>query len=180
MDIQTLFKNGLDRVIPTLVSPPEGVHLNLGPGDKKQVLCGDKATGLVGVGGGKLSSHPEWKAPRALPFNTGSIAAIHCYQFIEHFNYGEIMQMMQDWQRVLMPGGVVYIVTPHALSSMSWQALDHKTHWNEEVWDWLFNNEYYSTAGTVLEWKLRVHTCFLMGLVYRNLNVFTQLVKEDH
>jgi predicted SAM-dependent methyltransferase len=112
-----------------------------------------------------------------LPFETESIAAIHCYQFIEHFTYEEIVHMLLDWQRVLRPGGVAYIATPHALSSMSWQALDHKTHWNEEVWDWLFGNEYYNPANTTIEWKLRVHACFIMGVVWRNLNVFTQLVK---
>jgi hypothetical protein len=178
MNIQELFLNGVDRMLPALWEPPQGLQINLGPGDRKEVRHSlDSSITTTGVGGGSLSQYQSWVAPGPLPFEAESVAAIHCYQFIEHFDWPEIQVMMLDWQRVLVEGGCVYLVTPHQASSMSYQALDHKTHWNEEVWDWMIGNQYYKPEGHRIE--LWVNTCFIMGLVMRNLNLFTQLVKGD-
>jgi SAM-dependent methyltransferase len=179
--IQQFFKAGLDRTIPDLLSPPDGRQINLGPGNKKEIYYRksrvESAELLEGVGGGELSAHPDWWWPRdPLPYQNGSVAAVHCYQFIEHFDGDDAVALLRECERVLMPGGVMYIVTPHASSSMSWQALDHKTHWNEEVWNWMFGNEYYDSSGG--DCQLRVHCCFIMGVVIRNLNLFSQLYKE--
>jgi len=169
--IQQFFKYGLDREIPELWVPPRiGHRLNLGPGDKKEI------PGTVGVGrGGKLMD-VYWNAPDRLPYSDGTVAEIHAYQFMEHFTGDEVLMMLRDFERVLMIGGCVYIATPHQYSTMAHQALDHRSVWNEEVWNWLFGNEYYSDHEEQ-PWKFNVHCCFLMGVVYRNLNVFTQLVR---
>lgn len=178
--IQQFFKAGLDREIPELFEPPSGLQINLGPGNVKKIYYLESAGEyklLEGVGGGTLSTHPDWHWPEdPLPYADSTVAAVHCYQFIEHFDVNDVVDLLRECERVLMPGGVMYIATPHATSSMSWQALDHKTHWNEEVWNWLFGNEYYSDYE-LMPWRLRVHACFVMGVVIRNLNLFTQLVK---
>jgi SAM-dependent methyltransferase len=171
-DIQEFFLYGLDRRIPPLLPPPPGPQLNLGPGDKKII------PDTVGVGTAGRLAEVYWEAPSLLPFANYSIAAIHMYQFIEHFDGEDVIRILRECERVLKPGGVIYIACPHQLSSMAYQALDHKSFWNEEVWDWMFGNEYYSDhEGT--GWRLSVHTCFIMGLVTRNLNLFTQLVKSE-
>lgn len=176
MNIQTLFKYGLDREIPTLLEGPAGpmgeiLRLNLGPGDKKVIPH------TTGVGRGGFLCDVHWVAPNPLPFASETVSEIHMYQFIEHFTGDDVIKILRECERVLVPGGVVNIACPHQLSSMAYQALDHKTFWNEEVWNWLFGNEYYSDHEGE-GWRLKVHACFIMGIVVRNLNLFTQLVKE--
>jgi SAM-dependent methyltransferase len=179
--IQQFFKYGLDRTIPALADPPLGEQLNLGPGSKKLIhnlpkfRDGSKlATGL-GMELNELT-HEFWMAGTPIPRESESIAAVHAYQFMEHLEYTEALEVLREIDRVLMPGGVAFIVCPHAHSQHFTQALDHKTMWTEETWDWLFGNDYYTPVKH--EWKIHVHACFLMGVVYRNLDVFTQLVKE--
>jgi ubiquinone/menaquinone biosynthesis C-methylase UbiE len=165
--IQDFFRLGLDREIPPLLMPPEGPQLNLGPGRRKVV----KDTIGLGLENG-------WDARTDhIPFAAEEVAAIHCYQFIEHFNGDEAVQLLREMERVLMPEGVVYIACPYYKSAMAYQALDHKSWWNEEIWHWLFGNEYYDDHEGE-GWQLSVHACFIMGIVERNINLFTQLVKS--
>jgi len=165
--LQQFFKFGLDRDIPELHIPPEGEHLNLGPGKRKVI---PETTGL---------GLPEWNANyNSIPREKGTVAAIHCYQFLEHFDGDQAVELLWEMERVLMPGGCIYLATPYYTSAMAYQALDHKSWWNEEVWHWLFGNEYYDDHEGD-GWKLRVHLCVIMGIVERNINLFTQLVKAE-
>lgn len=176
--IQQFFKYGLDRTIPDLINPPEGEQINLGPGHRKKIytLPGQEilTTGM-GMELGPLTEE-FWMAGDRINRDDNSIAAVHAYQFMEHLDLHDAISVLEEIDRVLMPGGVAFIVCPHAHSQHFTQALDHKTMWTEETWNWLFGNEYYNPTGHM--WSISVHTCFLMGVVYRNLDVFTQLVKE--
>lgn len=167
--IQKFFKYGLDRDIPELIEPSGNRHLNIGPGDRKIVH------GTIGVGKGALADI-DWWHPDPLPFSDNTVNSIHAYQFLEHFNGEDAIRLLRECERVLVPGGVMFITTPYFNSQHQSQALDHKSQWSEETWDWLFGNEYYQDHGG---WKLKVHACFLMAVVYRNLDLFTQLVKDD-
>lgn len=179
--------------------------LNLGPGDRKVVehvyvdSYGRKISKkTIGVGppDNKLTDkawvaswcdvrhsdamemnpcHDQPHLYEALPFDDNSVGAVHMHQFLEHFEGDMAIAILREVERVLVPGGVAFITVPYQGSSHWGQALDHKSTWNEETWDWLFNNEYYSTSKP---WSLRVHACFIMGIVIRNLDLFTQLVKE--
>lgn len=68
----------------------------------------------------------------------------------------------------------MFITTPYPGTGIFRHALDHKTMWTEETWQWLFSNPYYNGSR---RWKLQVHVCFIFGLVERNVCLFTQLVK---
>lgn len=172
--IQDFFKYGLDRDIPDLLAPPEGMHLNLGPGKRKIVH------GTVGVGFPGPMTDVVWDA-NATPldelFGHETIAAIHCYQFIEHFSGPHAVRLLKEMENILMQDGVIYIACPYYKSAMAYQALDHRSWWNEEIWHWLFGNEYYDDHESE-PWRLQVHACFIMGIVERNINLFTQLVKR--
>jgi SAM-dependent methyltransferase len=170
------------------VAEPQYLHdlpwINLGPGDKKVVeykLKGDRGSqihkGTVGVGPktNKLTDVP-WIYPQDLPFEDESVGAVHAHQFLEHFDGDDAIGILREIERVLVPGGVAFVTVPYQGSSHWGQALDHKSTWNEETWNWLFDNEYYDHQGE--PWKLKVHACFIMGIVIRNLDLFTQLVKE--
>lgn len=172
-DIQEFFKWGLDRDIPVLASPPKARNggdyptVELAPGKKKKIPTTWKL------------ELPEWDARiNPLPFTAGSIGEIHAYQFMEHLNWPQAHRLLREIERVLVPGGVFNMVTPYPGHGHFYQALDHKTAWTEETWNWLFGNEYYEDHEGP-GWKLKVHCCFMMGVVYRNLDLFTQLTKES-
>jgi SAM-dependent methyltransferase len=178
--LQELLMWGREEVLPIDIP-----WINLGPGDKKVVEqnvkrpsggMGVAHKGTIGVGPktNKLTE-VEWIYPQDLPFDDESVGAVHAHQFLEHFDGDDAIGILREIERVLVPGGVAFITVPYQGSSHWGQALDHKSTWNEETWNWLFNNEYYDHQGE--PWRLRVHACFIMGIVIRNLDLFTQLVK---
>jgi SAM-dependent methyltransferase len=168
--IQRWVRWGLDRDIPELVEPMDGgVWINLGPGDTKHI------EGTVGVGKGALAT-VDWWAPEPLPFRDNSVGAVHAHQFMEHLDADTAIAVLREVERVLMPGAPMFMTTPYPNSGHFMQALDHKTMWTEETWNWLFSNDYYSDHEGQ-GWDLHVNACFILGVVDRNRDLFTQLVK---
>jgi len=163
MDIQELFKMGMDREVPQLLDIPlmEGECLNIGAGNKHF----DFATSL---------DLPEWDADsQQIPRADESVASIIAFHFLEHVR--EPVKLLQEFQRVLMPGGVVNIVVPYYSSAMAAQDLDHKHFFTEETWKTLFRNPYYNKNR--VEWKFEVKLNLIIGVVERNLCLMTELQK---
>ena len=172
--IQDLFKWGMDRTIPQLIEPPEGVQINLGPGNKKII------PDTIGFGRkSEFHTDCEWEFPDPLPIPDESVAAVHAYHFLEHFTGEDCLQILRDCERVLVPGGVMFICTPYPDTPGMWRALDHKSAWCEETWDWVFENPYYAGGRDNTPWGLELHTCFIMGIVERNRALLSQLVKKS-
>jgi SAM-dependent methyltransferase len=106
-----------------------------------------------------------------------SVGGAVAFHFMEHLAKDDAIKMIQEVERVLAPGGVFNMVTPYWMSEMAYQDLDHKTFWTENTFRNLFNNPYYD--GTMpRNWKFKVQTCLIMGVVHRNLALVTQLVKS--
>ena len=163
MTLEELFWFGMDRNIHSPVTRPAGIVLNVGAGNK----LFDHAVNL---------DYPEWDADiDFLPYADGEVAAIHCYHFLEHVE--NPVRMLQEFQRVLMVGGVVNIVVPYYTSQMQAHDLDHKHVFCEETWRVLFSNPYYNKNK--IDWKLKVGTNVIMGVVERNLALVTQLIREE-
>jgi SAM-dependent methyltransferase len=163
MNIRETFQVGMDRQLPEFLEPPPGIQLNLGAGNKD-------IPGTV-----RLDADMGWWAPR-LPYKLNSVGVAYAFHFLEHLDKDTALGLLREVERVLVPGGVFVSVTPHWSSECAFQDLDHKSFWTESTWKNLFDNPYYD--GTMKrDWKLRVHSCVLMGLVQRNLVVVTQLVK---
>lgn len=163
MEIQEWFYLGMDRRIPKLLDFKEGTILNVGAGNKN-------------IAGSLAIDYPEYDADRdSLPFKDNSIAGIHCYHFLEHIN--DPVSVLQDFQRVLMDDGVVNILVPYYKAQMQFQDLDHRHFFCEETWRVLFSNSYYDKNR--INWKFKIHSVFILGLVERNLGLFTQLVKHN-
>jgi SAM-dependent methyltransferase len=160
--------------------------LNLGPGDKKVIEhrypsahagWSPAVKDTVGVGPEHNGlTKVKWVFPEDLPYDDETVGAVHMHQFLEHFTGDDAIEILHEVERVLVPGGVAFITVPYQGTSHWGQALDHKSTWNEETWDWLFNNEYYQHDTD--PWRFQVHACFIMGIVIRNLDLFTQLVKR--
>lgn len=163
-NLKEFVKLGLDRSIAEFYSSDhlDGDILNVGAGNKK-------INGTIPI------DYPEWNADTDyLPFPAGSVKEIHCYHVLEHLH--SPVRLLLDFQRVLVLGGVVNIVVPYYTSQMAAQDLDHKQRFCEETWRVLFSNPYYDKNK--IDWKFRIHTNFIFGIVERNMALFTQIVKE--
>lgn len=142
---------------------PAGRVLNLGCGNK---IIGPDSTGYDITTG--------WDAEtERIPELDSSIAGIHAYHFLEHIE--NPIEVLSECQRVLFPGGILNIVVPHGLADQWAEDITHKKRFAEGTWAHLFDNYYFSPTN--IEWKLKVHTNFIFGHVWRNLMLFTQLVK---
>ena len=168
--IQNLFRLSMKRELPTLrminPQPKRGEWLNIGAGF--QVIPG--FTNL---------DKPKWRWPRdPLPYGDDTVESILAFHFLEHLSGENAITMLLEIQRVLRRGGILTFCMPYYLSSMQGHDLTHKSFWNEDSFRTLFGNGYYDINGLQDQWKLRVHTLFLMGVVFRNLAIIGQLIKE--
>lgn len=160
--IQDLFKIGMAREIPQLLNLNGGVQVNVGAGTYKTL---HNTTPI---------DYPQWDAnTMPLPYNSRSVDVIHCYHFLEHMS--DPVSILKEFERVLKSGGYANIVVPYYNSHLQAKCLDHKSMFNESTWDNLFNQYSYDNGSG--EWKLKVHTTFIMGVEEKNLALLTQLVK---
>jgi SAM-dependent methyltransferase len=137
---------------------------------------------------------PEWEAPHLLSYaeradETGrdmeheeviqneSCSAVHAYHFLEHLDPGTCLSMFREIERVLVPGGVLYIAVPHAMSSLGYQALDHRTFWTEEGLQDLFYSAGYDAAFGH-EWDMDITWMLVAAREFRNLCVLAQVAKR--
>ena len=164
MNIQDFFLLGMQRSIPALM-PIQHPVLNIGPGTESYP-------------GATEIDYPEWDANaqpyEPLPWGQESFSSILCFHFLEHT--ANPVVVLQDLERILKPGGTISIVVPYYTSQMQAHDLDHKSAFCEETWRNLFSAPYYDKNK--IDWKLNVHANFIMGIVERNLALFTQLRKE--
>lgn len=159
-----LFGFGIDRIIPKWKPFPFGKVINVGAGNKH--ITGVESIGL-----------PEWDADEdVLPFGYESIAGIHAYHFLEHVRYP--LEVLQDFQRVLLPGGVINILVPYYTSQLQAQDLDHKSQFSENTWRVAFANKYYTRLDDRAGWKFEVGANMIMGLIEKDLCLVTQLIKR--
>lgn len=84
----------------------KGLRLHLGAGDywREGAINIDSAV----LGGTDMVL--DLRQP--LPFRDEVVALIESYEFVEHFTRAEIDSMLEDWKRVLIPGGIVISVVP--------------------------------------------------------------------
>lgn len=172
MNFHRMVMLGLKRVVPAFRDAPEGnIRLNVG--------CG--ATVIGGTLGVDHPSNPtpgilHWDADSGnpLPFDNKEVSEIHCYHFLEHCAHP--VAVLQEFQRILRPGGVLNIVVPHYSSQLAIEDLDHKFQFCEDTWKTLFNTKYYNKNQ--IQWHFTIGFNMLVGVVERNLCVFTQLIKD--
>jgi hypothetical protein len=165
---QDWFAIGMKRSIPDFIEPGERV---------------------LTVGGKEVTDdklyRPHWDAMTQPLYDIsethgrckiedGSIDTIWSNHFLEHLPGNRAVEMLREFERVLKIGGTANIVVPYYNSSMQAHDPDHKSAWNEGSWTTILKPEYYFDHGA---WALKVHACFIVGIVERNLALFTQLVK---
>lgn len=165
MNIQQWFKIGMKRDIPELIAPGV-VQINLGAGNSLMPAAMNLDL-------------PDWDArkdnlPNSLRNHVDTIWASH---FFEHLDGANAIRMLRECEKSLKVGGTINIVVPYYTSQMMHHDLTHQSYWCEETFKNLFNNPYYEQSVAKGEWKLKLHACFMMAIVERNLALFAQVVK---
>lgn len=161
MLFQELFHMGMDRILNHIWTAKDGKALNLGAGNKK-------------IEGAVALDYPHWDADKdAIPYDDESVEAIYAFHFLEHC--ADPVKVLLECQRVLKPGGVIYICVPYYNSQMAAHDLDHKHKFCEETWKTLFACPYYNKNK--VDWKLHVNFNLICGAVERNLCLLTQMTK---
>lgn len=166
--LEAFFKIGMDRDI-TLPQTRDhgrfvakGKHrINLGGGTKRM------PKGVVSLGFAE-----GWNAETdAIPYNDGAVAEVWAVHFLEHIN--NLIPLLRECERVLMPNGVMNIVVPYGACHMAIHDVTHVRMFNEDSFPHLFNGTpYYKPAG---DWKFTVTTNVIMGVKGENLALLTQL-----
>lgn len=163
MTLVELFNIGMMRKYPDPLKDKYGTVLNIGAGNKP-------------IEGAIPLDWPAWNAEiDVIPYESNSIAMIHCYHFLEHIK--NVPFVLSEMRRVLIPGGHINIVVPYYNSSMQAQDLDHKSCFTENTWKVLFDSAYYQKGKVI---PMEIHTNFIMGDQEKNLCLVTQLRKPTH
>jgi SAM-dependent methyltransferase len=164
MDFHRLFALGMKRKLPYLLDP-DGPVFDIG------------ASGKYKVPGSDAIGPPEWVHPRdRFPAKDNSVAQIHAYHFLEHLSGEDVVSLLREVERVLMPGGVLNFSVPYYSSTLAIQNLDHKSQWCEATFSNLFYDDTY-LGDEDGPWKLSVHFLLVAGIVQRNMALVGQLVK---
>lgn len=61
-----------------------------------------------------------------LPFQPQTVERIEAYEVMEHMNKDEMYRMLEDWKRVLIPGGTIRISVPDMDELIAMYATDKK------------------------------------------------------
>ncbi len=99
------------------------VRLNMGSGDANR-------EGVINI---DLHGSPDLKADaRSLPVRTSSVDWVESHHMLEHFTLIEGEKVMSEWQRVLKPGGWLFVTLPNILGMIPMMQNAHSI---PEVWN---------------------------------------------
>jgi len=108
-------------------------------------------------------------ASQALPFRSGSLDRIYCFDLIEHIE--DIPALMAELHRVLRPGGTVLLTTPHFSCANAHTDPTHKHQFGWRSFDYFTAEHglgYYSAARFGIARRiLRFHGGLLDAFVRR-------------
>jgi predicted SAM-dependent methyltransferase len=80
---------------------------------KLHLGCGKRDFGPTWVHIDKADfPHIKYKDVTKLPFETGTVDVIYACHLIAYFDREEIIPILKEWKRVLIPGGVLRLATP--------------------------------------------------------------------
>lgn len=101
-----------------------------------------------------------------LPFEDGTIDEIYTRHLIEHFTLKEFIEVLAEWNRVLAPGGVLYVITPNLL----WHAKQllegsHESFYTTQRGQ----NDRYWAFGSIFGWQQDEHDIHKFGYYYELL-----------
>lgn len=124
---------------------------------KLHLGCGDDyREGFINVDFfNKRLADKNWKL-NDLKLPDGSCERIESYAVMEHLNYAEFYECLEECHRVLVPGGTLIFEIPEFEEYMRhWLAQDYQTRWSFEwfspIWGGQWNDGQYHKAGYSFE-----------------------------
>lgn len=162
--IATIFKAGMKRDLPAVVSPDwDKPVYNLG-------------AGLTQMPQAYNLDLPDWDGTRdRIPCGDGEAGGIYAFHFLEHLDNEQAIAMLRECQRALSVGCPLTIVVPHHFGTMAYHDLTHKTFYNADTFRNLMDNRWQSHERE--GWRFRIGLNVTMGVADRNLALLTQLIK---
>ena len=108
-------------------------------------------------------------AARDLPFRTGSLLRVYCFDLVEHI--ADVPRLMAEIHRVLQPEGSVLITTPHFSCANAHTDPTHRHHFGWRSFDYFTADhdlKYYSAARfRIAHRTLRFHGGLLDAVARR-------------
>lgn len=99
----------------------------------------------------------------ALPFDDNSVGLIRAQDFLEHVPRENVVSMMNDFYRVLAPGGWLMTMTPSTDGRGAWQDPTHCSFWNSNSF-WYYTRKEQSQFVPEIEARfqaMRVENVYL-------------------
>ena len=160
--------------LKTLLANKAGIKLNVGCGQSTE-------KDEVGMDIRKMDGvdivHDLELVPYPLPHD--SCIMIKAHHIVEHINphkFGFI-NVMNEWWRIMKPGGKLWIIVPYAGSHGYWQDPTHVNPCNETTWAYFdptqhnqsLYNIYKPRPWRLLPGKLFVNPLFNMELIFEKM-----------
>jgi ubiquinone/menaquinone biosynthesis C-methylase UbiE len=101
------------------------------------------------------------------PFDESSISVIECFDVIEHLQ--NIPKTMEEFHRILKPGGLLKITTPHFSCANSFIDPTHKSHLSYFSLDYFCEGHNLSYYSKVRYRVKKRHIYFQEGTLYRSI-----------
>jgi SAM-dependent methyltransferase len=164
--VEDFFMYGMKRSVKLEKMEGEGLVLNLGAGEAKI----PNAVNL---------DLPDWDARDGLlRFEDETVIAIHIHHFLEHIP--NTRKILAEAQRVLKPGGCVYITVPWWNCKLAHHDINHINTFALDSWEVMFGCKFYdaSQGEEAVEWRFRIAFNMLLAVKEENIAICTQLVKQ--
>ena len=97
------------EIVKHLMRQPVPIRLNLGCGD-------ERIPGFINCDLYEDKADMQFDA-KAIPFPDNSVDEIRAYHILEHFKFKEAWRVLEEWKRVLKPGGRFVQETPDLLNT---------------------------------------------------------------
>ena len=152
---------------------PDRPVVNLGGPDMQIRELNDVIKPIIGL------EYPEWdwRGEARLPFKDDDVRMIHCYHFLEHFNFKNFCGIMREVERVLMPGGIFQYGVPYYASRLAHDPA-HEIFFSEKTFEYLLRNYKYYPSHLERDWKLVVSAQAIVGVEGHNLMLVGQITKQ--
>lgn len=174
---------------------PYWEHANGVPGASIQLGAGMKT-----IDGWENLEYPQWNADMYMPApgysaeyyldygmenidklkyvrDDESVRRIATYHTLDHLTPDQVIHSLQEFQRVLSPGGVITNIVPHYMSQLANECIQHRSRFAIDTFRNIFSERQYKQFEE-FDWNLRVGYNMVMGLTERNLVLVTQLIKD--
>lgn len=157
----------LNRKVPLVTRYP--VKLEVGCGDEKH-----RKVGFVGLDIKDYGQEYIWNLEEGIPLPDNSCEAVYTSHCLEHFQNHQIVDIMNEFHRILLPDCEVHIIVPYMEHEKAFIPT-HLTHFGPKYWE-IFTYESYERDYGIKVWKMNE----LIINERKDMHVNLTPVKDEH